>query len=200
MNGIKRLFVRHVENNLVKYIIATMFFCVGVVLGVLAAMGGEHTRTVTEEVKNLCAAVPDTGFNSTEILKTSFLKNLRNISLVFVGGFSVWLMPLSFAVLFITGFSQGFTVCCMTSGFGVSGFGMAFSSVFPSLVLTVPVTVVMSVMAVNQAVKRKYKHIDGGDNLAYVLCFLILFLVTTPVILADAFAVPEIIRQICAGL
>ena len=200
MDGIKRLFVRHVESNLVKYIIATMVFFVGVVLGVLAAMGGEHTRTVTEEVKNLCAAVPDAGFDSTEILKTSFIKNLRIFFLVFVGGFSVWLLPISFAVLFIIGFSQGFTVCCMTSGFGVAGFGMAFSSVFPSLALIVPVTVVMSVMAVNQAVKRKYKHIDGGDNLAYVLCFLILFLVTTPVILADAFAVPEIIRQICAGL
>lgn len=200
MNGIKRLLVIHVENNIVKYIIATIVFCIGVVLGVLAAIGGEHTQTVTEEVKKLCTAMPDAGVNATEILKTSFLKNLRNVSLVFIGGFSVWLMPLSYVVLFTSGFSQGFTVCCMTSGFGVSGFGMAFSSVFPSLLLTVPVTVIMSVLAVNQAVKRRYKHTDKGDNLAYVLCFLVLFLVTIPVILADAFAVPEIIRQICAGL
>lgn len=200
MNGIKRLLVRHVENNLVKYIIATIVFCVGVVLGVLAAMGGEHTQTLTEEVKKLCAAMPDAEVNSAEILKTSFLKNLRNVFIIFVGGFSVWLMPLSFVALFTSGFSQGFTVCCMTTGFGVSGFGMAFSSVVPSLLLTVPVTVVMSVLAVNQAVKRRYKHTDRGDNLAYLLCFVVLFLVITPVILADAFAVPEIIQQICARL
>ena len=77
MNGIKRLLVRHVENNLVKYIIATIVFCVGVVLGVLAAMGGEHTQTLTEEVKKLCATMPDAEVNSAEILKTSFLKNGR---------------------------------------------------------------------------------------------------------------------------
>lgn len=202
MNGINRVFKRHVENNLLKYVIAVLVFATGVVLGVFSAMGcpAETAEAVTNDIQSVCTDMPSADLDTMKILKTSLVKNLRNFLIIFSGGFSVWLVPVPFAVLLTSGFSYGFTIGCMTVAFGADGFAMAFSSVIFNLLLTVPAYIILTVLAVNHSLKRSRGRAESGDFAGYVICFAALFVLIIPAMLADAFIVPEIIRQICTNM
>lgn len=197
MDGIKHIVVRHIENNLFKYIVALTCFAVGVVVGVINSFGTE--TAAMEEIRSVFESLPEAEFDTTEILKTSFFKNLRYLLLVFIGGFSAWLLPVSFFSVFTYGFSYGYTVACMTTQMSGAGFAMSFVSVLPGLVLTVPLCAVMCVLAINRNANRKHNR-SGKDVVGYVVCCGILFVLNLIVVPVDALLMPEIIRQICASL
>ena len=198
MTDIKRHAVRHIENNILKYIIVLMFFVAGVAVGIVSALGTTY-QTASTDMFSLFENLPDAEFDTVQIMTTSFLKNVRYFFLIIIGGFSPWLLPFSFLALFTCGFSYGYTVTCMTVQLGGAGFAMSFVSVLSGFLLTIPLCLVVSVLAINRNVGKKHNR-TGGNVAGYVVCGLVLFLINLVVVPADALLVPEIIKQICASV
>lgn len=202
MNSVKQISIRHIEKNIVKYISLLFCFIAGVIIGLAFVFGvsGEVTSNVAEQIRTNCIEIASKEPDTTVILQASAIKNIRNIILIFIGGLAVWLTPINFAVLLISGFSYGFTVGYLSVNFGVDGFLIGFISVILNLAITIPVYIVLSVTAINNAFGRRMGIRQKNDFLAYVICFFIISLIIIIPVLCDAFVVPEIIKQICVNI
>ncbi len=199
MYQLKRLFKRHAEENFLKYISVLSVFIAGILLGFVFSKGlsVDLAEGLNQEMNEFIEGFSMGNVNSMEILKNSFLKNMRIALLIFLGGFSVWLAPVAFGAILIYGFSLGFTVGYMSLYFGGIGVGIAVASIFFGLIINVPVYIILTVIAFNNSIGKKHNRGDGGMG-TYTLIFGILFSVTLVTMVTDAFVVPVIVGLICS--
>lgn len=195
--NIKKTIIGHIESNLFKYIIVLAFFVAGVIMGVVNSFATAN-ETATE-ILSVFENLPKAEIDGVMIMKTSFFKNLRYFLLIFIGGFSFWLLPFSFSVLFTCGFSYGYTVSCMTGQLGGAGFAIAFASIATSLLITVPLCTMMCVITINRNLNKRRNRADS-EFTGYVICGVVLFVINLAVVPVDGLAIPELIRQICASV
>lgn len=195
--NIKKPIIRHIEANLFKYIIVLTFFVAGVAVGVANSFS-PTSKEAAGDIISVFENLPEAEFDTVQIMKTSFFKNLRCFFLIFIGGFSLWLLPLSFSAIFTYGFSYGYTVACMTGQMGGMGFAISFVSIATGLLITVPLSIMLCVVAVNHSIDKKYKH-THPNGVGYLVCGIVLFLANLIVVPADSLLVLEVVRQICAS-
>lgn len=197
MYQIKRMFVRHIEENLIKYITVLIIFAIGIAFGFFFSqnVSGSLSDELKQEIGDLIAVIPETSVDKSAIFKNSFMKNLRYFILLFAGGFSAFFLPLIFAALLSYGFSMGFTIGYLSLYFGGQGLALTVASVMFAFIINIPVYMILSVVALNNCRNRKYK--DGNFG-AYVLVFVFLFIISLISVGADAFITPGIISVICS--
>ncbi len=199
MYELKRLLKRHIEENLFKYILILALFAMGILAGFVfsANLSYEVSESVNGEVGGFIDGFSEGVFNKGEIFRTSFLKTLRITLLIFAGGLSVWLLPISFATLFSYGFSLGFTLGYLSSNFGAKGLGVGVVSVFLVFLINIPSYIILSVVAINNSrYKRKGRNSESNFGL-YSIIFTVLFFFSLIPVVADTFCVPWIIGLIC---
>ncbi len=199
MYELKRLLKRHIEENLLKYMALLFLFAVGVIGGFVFSqhISVETSEGVQSEVGTFLDGFSEGVFNRGEIAKTSFLKTLRISLLIFLGGLSVWLLPVSFAALFSYGFSLGFTIGYLSANFGGRGLGVALVSVFFAFLINIPVYVILAVVAFNNSGVKRRGRISEGNFGLYTVIFLFLFSISVIPVLADTFLTPWLIGLIC---
>lgn len=201
MNEIKRAIKNHIEGNILKYAGSFALFLAGVVLGVASGLSGaaDVTENIVQSIRTTCEGIGAGGVDNEKIFWISLYKNFRNCFIIFLGGLSVWLTPLIAVVLFFYGFSYGFTVGFLSLNLGSDGFMMGVSSVIINLLIAVPVYIALGVIAFNNSAGRR-KRVAAGGTAGYAAGFIMLFVLILPAIAADAFAVPELVKQICVRI
>lgn len=199
MYELKRLLTRHIEENVFKYFFALSMFSAGIILGVLFSgnVTAELSDSLTGEISAVLEGVSQGSFDKIQILKVSFLKNLRFFLLILVSGFSTWLLPISFGTLAVFGFSVGFTITYMAVNFGGTGLEVALVSLAFAFLINIPIYIILSVVAFNNGRNRKHSRTDGGLG-TYALIFVLLFIISLLSVGADAFVVPYLISIICS--
>lgn len=199
MYELKRLLKRHIEENLIKYILVLSLFAAGILLGFIfsKSIPPDLSEGLTQEIGGLMDGFSEGDFNKIEILKTSFLKTLRITLLIFLGGLSGWLLPLSFATLLSYGFSLGFTVGYLSLTFGGKGLGVAIASMIFVFLINIPVYMVLGVVAFNNSRYKKRGRSSEGNFGVYAVIFGFLFLLSMISVVTDAFVIPVIISLIC---
>lgn len=198
MAFIRQTIKRHIDNNTLKYIFCIAVFTAGIFFGVLFSLNqsGESTDILMSELGTTLQNVRTSDFDIPIIIKTSASKALRNTLIIFTGGLCIYFLPFVFMILALCGFSCGFTLFCLGSGFGSGGFLVGISSVVIDFFVCIPVYFVMSVNAMNYALqkrKKRYEQTFAGYFICTFLCFLALF----PSVITDSFVVPEIVKGIC---
>lgn len=200
MYQIKKLLSRHIEENLIKYITVLILFAVGIILGFFFSqnISVDLSKNLDAELSVLVEGFTDGEFDKLQIVQTSFLKNLRNFAIIFLGGLTVWLIPLP-GILFLSyGFSVGFTMGYLSVGFGGQGMGITVISLMPTFFINIPIYCMLSVIALNNSItKRSCRAGDGGCG-SYVFVFLFMFLLSLVSVAADAFLIPNLITLICS--
>lgn len=198
MYELKRLLKRHIEENIFKYVLILALFATGVLVGFVfsANISYELSESVNGEVGIFIDGFSEGVFNKGEIIKAAFFKNLRITLFIFVGGLSVWLLPVSFAALFSYGFSLGFTMGYLSSNFGTQGLGVGIVSVFFVFLINIPVYLMLSVVAINNRHKKRGRNSEGNLGL-YSIIFAVLFLISLLSVVADTFFSPWVIGLIC---
>lgn len=197
MYQIKRMFARHIEENLLKYILVLSIFAAGVLAGLLFSQNVSDSLSegLRQEIGTLIDGFSEGNFDKSQILKTSFIKNLRIVLFIFIGGFSAFLLPAIFAALSSYGFSIGFTIGYLSICFGGQGLAITVVSVILAFLINIPIYMSLSVVAFNNCRNRKYKD---GNFAAYLLVFGFLFLILLVSVAADAFIIPILITLICS--
>ncbi len=197
MYHIRRMFTRHIEENLIKYIMMISVFAAGILSGFFFSqnISDSLSQVIRQEIGTLINEFSNGYFDKFQILQTSFIKNLRIFLFIFIGGFSAFLLPLTFSALLSYGFSIGFTISYLAVGFGGQGLAIAVVSVMLGFVINIPAYISLSVVAFNNCRNKKYRE---GNFAAYILVFAILFLISLISVVADAFIIPIIITLICS--
>jgi len=197
MYQIKRMFTRHIEENIVKYVLLLSIFAVGIATGLFFSqnVSEDLSENLTQEIEVLLEGFSEGNTDNLVILKTSFLKNLRICFLLFVSGLSAFLLPVTFFTIISYGFSIGFTTGYLSFCFGGTGLAVSIVSVVFSFIINIPMYICLSVLAINSCKCKKHK----GENLtSYIIVFLFLFLVSLISVVVDAFITPWLIGLICS--
>lgn len=199
MYELRRLFKRHIEENVFKYIVMLFLILAGVLAGFVFSenISVEISDVLRGEVGGFIDGFSEGQFNRMEIVKTALSKTLRISILIFVGGLSFWLLPLLFTSLFSYGFSLGFTLGYLSLNFGMKGFGVALASVIFVFLINIPTYIIMGVVSFNNSGYKKRSRCSESGLGLYCMVFMVLFLISSISSLMDAFFVPWIIGLIC---
>jgi stage II sporulation protein M len=91
----------------------------------------------------------NTGLDKQTILFNSFLNQAKSIVTVWFLGLTVIGMPLILAVVFLKGFSLGFTISFLVKERAWSGFVITLLSIVPQNLVYIPLLIVWSVIGIN---------------------------------------------------
>ncbi|MCM3566718.1 stage II sporulation protein M [Neobacillus mesonae] len=88
----------------------------------------------------------------------SFLHNSKFIGLIWILGISIIGLPVILILLFVKGMVVGFTVGFLVSQMGWKGFMLAFVSILPQNIITIPVFIIMASLSVIISLKMIKKQ------------------------------------------
>lgn len=139
----------HIQNNLKQYIIASVFFLVGIVIGVIFVNNTE--LETQEQVGNYITTFVNCLKTDYQVDSINLLKSVIGNHIVFA--FSLWLMgclvigiPAVYALVTFKGFSLGYTISSILFTFG-TGKGILFCLITLLLqnLLIIPATLALAV-------------------------------------------------------
>ncbi len=182
----------------------------GIVAGALVAKGmGDFNRTelVTyfeEFVQNLNDSRIAPG--STEILRWSLAQNLKTAAILWILGVTVVGFPGVLAVIFLRGFTLGFSVAFLVGELGLKGILVSLLALIPQATFTIPAFLIQGVAALSFSLmlfrnRFQRERIAFYQELAgYTLLVVSSSLLLIGATLLDTFAVPIFIRLASGNL
>ncbi|NLB82309.1 MAG: stage II sporulation protein M [Clostridiaceae bacterium] len=205
LTRIKELICLHVTNNSLKYFFLILFYATGIIAGAIfaGALPPEKSDDLMAVISGFCNGLNDGEIKPSLIFSQSILNNIKAVALLYACTVSVYLLPLIYLHITARGFVIGFTVGFMNVFFGFQGFLFAFVSVFPQLIVLIPVIMAMSVMSQNYLTEKRrasQKHFLNNEKkhcfikFSYLTLAYCLFMVIPALI--DAFVIPVFVRSI----
>ena len=151
MYQLKKALGNYIEVNIIKYVLLLSVLFAGFLGGVILSgnISTEMSVFLKGEIEPLIEGLSPESINQTQIFYSSFLKNARIFMFVFLCGFFIWLLPLVFLNMFFVGFSLGFSSGYLCTIFGGMGMWVAITSLLPSVFVSIPLYIFVSVLAVN---------------------------------------------------
>lgn len=197
MYHLKKLLIKHIEENLYKYIFLLIVFGAGVFAGLMfsRSIPENLSSQLSEDILSNIEIVSKGEFDKAQIMKISFLKNIRMFFIIFLCGFTLWLFPINCLMLSSYGFSMGFTIGFMSSCVGGIGLAIFIISMLFTFVLIVPIYIIISVISLNNSLNIKNSRHNSGR---YFIIILLFFSVSLTSIFFDTLIVPNIIQLICS--
>ena len=155
---IKTVINEHVMNNLKEYIIVTVLFLIGIILGVIFI--NNTTQEQAQEISNylnnfLIELKNNYSINRVELLKQSITENIiLSIMLWFVGSTVVGI-PIVYAIISFRGFCLGYSIASSIATMGIKN-GIIFNI---STMLFQNIIFVPAILALGVSGIKLYKSI-----------------------------------------
>lgn len=142
---------QHISENKWQYLLITVVFLIGILVGEYKSLG------LTSGVKNhLLALIDDylqggvsVDLDKQVILLNSFINQGKSVIAVWFLGLTIIGMPLILGVVFLKGFSLGFTISFLIKERGVSGVLISLLSILPQNLIYIPLLIIWSVLGIN---------------------------------------------------
>ena len=153
----------HVENNKKSYIIASVIFIIGVVIGVI------FINQIEEETQNQIGSYINTfveclnsdyEINKQELLRSSIISNMIFVFLIWFIGSTVIGIPIVYLLIAIKGFSLSYTISSILITFG-TGKGILFSL---ASLLFQNIIIIPCILALAVSGMKLYKSIMKDKN------------------------------------
>lgn len=112
ISNIKIIIFEHINNNIKDYVILTVFFIVGIILGVIfinKANSSEQNEIATYINGILSSLKGEFQINNISMLKSSMLENLKFTLILWFAGLTVIGMPFIYGIICYKGFCIGYT-------------------------------------------------------------------------------------------
>ncbi|HLV09191.1 MAG TPA: stage II sporulation protein M [Halanaerobiales bacterium] len=153
-----------------------VIFILGISFGAVAirTLDYSYQETIITYFNDFIRGFEGIEYNSSSLIAESIKYNLINITVIWLFGLSVILMPLIMLLLFFKGFILGFTVGFLVSEYGFKGVIIALVTVFPQNIIIIPVYLLASVIAIYFSIRlinyyRGRKPIRGEDLFIYTI-------------------------------
>lgn len=129
----------------------TLIFLTGILVGDYKALGltsGVKSHLLTLIDDYLKGGV-NVGLDKQAILFNSFLNQGKSIIAVWFLGLTIIGMPIILGVVFLKGFSLGFTISFLVKEKAVSGVLISILSILPQNLIFIPLLIIWSVVGIN---------------------------------------------------
>ncbi len=183
---IKEIVFSHIENNLREYIIFTVIFLIGIVIGVIFInnvsenQGLEITNYITSFVSSL---KENNEINNFVLLKDSIKKNVVLATILWFMGSTVIGISIVYLIVAFRGFCLGYTISSMIATFGLwKGILFILSTIFLQYIIFIPCIIALSVSGMrlhNSIMKDRRKENIKLEVLRHtVFCtFILVFMI-----------------------
>ena len=183
---IKEIVFSHIENNLREYIVFTVIFLIGIVIGVIFInnvsenQGLEITNYITSFVSSL---KENNEINNFVLLKDSIKKNVVLATILWFMGSTVIGISIVYLIVAFRGFCLGYTISSMIATFGLwKGILFILSTIFLQYIIFIPCIIALSVSGMrlhNSIMKDRRKENIKLEVLRHtVFCaFILVFMI-----------------------
>lgn len=185
MNGVLKnnsdiLVKRHIEKNMMTYIISFLCIGIGVVLGVYSI---KYMQSADKGNINQWLNTAISSLQTKDIgLKALFVESLKNyLPLVFALwflGLTIIGIPFIIIIDLIKGYTLGFTFSCIISNYAMKGFGAAMFGVVLQNLIFIPCIVFLSVLSMEfsrSILRDKTMILDRSTFLSCVLNYTLVY-------------------------
>lgn len=177
---------QHISENRWQYLLITLIFFIGVIIG------DYKTTGLTSGVKNhLLALIDDylkggvnVGLDKQVILFNSFINQAKSITAIWFLGLTIIGMPIILGVVFLKGFSLGFTVSFLVKEKAMSGVMISILSILPQNLVFIPLLIIWSVVGINFTIYiAKGRSMSGLPLSKGFISYTVLLLVSLVIVL-----------------
>lgn len=181
----------HLRRNITVYVFMTTLFLTGIIFGaiIVNSMTFIQKEALFFHVDRFFSLVSNDSESivSKDIFKSSFLFHLKYISLFFLLGLTIIGLPVLWILLFIKGLVIGFSVGFIVNQLGMKGLLIATLSIAPQNIITIPVYIIASSLAMifsliliqklfvrtaSQTISRPFVHYISAFVILLVFVFL----------------------------
>ncbi|MDD4172020.1 MAG: stage II sporulation protein M [Syntrophomonas sp.] len=186
---LKHKLKQHVSENRWQYLLIALIFVAGILVGDYKALG------LASGVKShLLALIDDylkggtnADLDKQVILCNSFINQGKSIIAVWFLGLTIIGMPLILGVVFLKGFSLGFTISFLVKERAVSGILISILSILPQNLVYIPLLIIWSVVGINFSIYIARARPGGVIPLGrQVMSYTLLMLVFLGIVLIGA--------------
>ncbi|MGI5911117.1 MAG: stage II sporulation protein M [Syntrophomonadaceae bacterium] len=180
---------QHLTENRVQYILVILVFLLGLVMGnyqVLGLDGGVKSQ-LSGIIESYLRGGAEGNLNGAQIFGSAFLKQLQMILLLWLLGLTVIGLPLVLVVIWLRGFSLGFTISFLLHDRAAAGMLITLVSIIPQNLIYIPFFLAWSVAAINFSVYILKGRKSGFSLGRAVLLYTSLMLVYIVIFCAGAF-------------
>lgn len=179
----------HVNNNKKEYIITTILFFIGFILGIIFInnIQEEKLLEVTEHIKMLINNVKQVeNINYLLILKESIISNIIIILILWIAASTIIGIPIVYAEVTFRGFVLGYTISSVLMALGTK-YGIVYNLATLLLhnIIFIPVlfaTTVSGIKTYKSIIKNKEKEnvkLEFFRHTVFCLLMLLLFIVSS---------------------
>lgn len=123
LGDIKRVLIEHINSNLKDYLVLSIIFIIGVMIGViLINNSSEQSKT---EISGYINGFIDTIKNDKyevdklKLIQISITENIKTICIIWLAGSTIIGIPLIYVITAYKGFCIGYTISAIISSLGV---------------------------------------------------------------------------------
>src|SRR5690606_4870248 len=204
------LITRHLQEHSSIYLFLMVLFLMGIIFGAIMVNSlSDHQKEDLFYYLNQFFGQVEEGamVSSQDLLKLSFLHNLKFAGLIWILGISIIGLPLIFVLLFIKWIVVGFSVGFFVNQMGWQGLLLAFGSLLPQNLFIIPAFIFVAACSVSLSIKliRKifirqtfsFQLVPVFSR--YVLAYIATILVITIAASIEAYLTPALMKAIIAG-
>ena len=120
---IKNILMRHIQLNLKDYLILSIFFIIGVMVGVvLINNSNEQSKAdISGYINGFVEIIKSDTYkiDKIQLFKISILENLKLVFLIWIAGSTIIGIPLIYIITGYKGFCIGYTISAIITSLGV---------------------------------------------------------------------------------
>lgn len=153
-SGIKTIILEHIENNLKLYLILTVIFFIGLVLGIMFVnnMKQEWQQGISQYLGQFIEQLNNTEYkiSNIEILKEAVKNNFISFIILWFLGCMIIGTPVIYCFIMYKGFCLGYTVSAIIASIGAGkGLLFVFGTMLLQNIIYIPVYMAGAVSGIN---------------------------------------------------
>lgn len=131
---LKRILVQHIHSNLKDYLILSIIFVIGVMLGVIMINNSneESKKEISGYINGFVDTIKSDNYevDRGKLTKLSIIQNLKIVAIIWVAGSTIVGIPLIYIITCYKGFRIGYTISAIISSLGLGRRNCFFTCFF----------------------------------------------------------------------
>lgn len=189
-------FVNDIKSSFVFYLSLAFFFFVGISAGAFAMLPYYQGGNLKVFLIGVLNAISNNGVNIFNSLAGSLINNVIWLSLLFIGGLSVFLLPCLYITMLLEGFTFGLAASAFIGNFGFGGVLVVILCILPPSWLIAICHAKMCKLALQNALFRFKNKSQAGRGMIreYLIRLSGMAVISGLVMLLQAIAFPYLFQ------
>ncbi len=120
---LKKILLQHINSNLKDYLILSIVFIIGVMIGVVVINNSnEQSKSeISGYINSFVNTIKDEKYeiDKVKLTKISIIENLKIVGIIWVAGSTIIGIPIIYIIMAYKGFCIGYTISAIISSLGV---------------------------------------------------------------------------------